>query len=148
MQAADGIARSDAEKNEKQNAPAGAEAFVSEEDAVKEAPPWIVLRCRSGEGVTGQSGCVGLREFLVVQEISLSLDKLRRKRNRGPAPLRRKAFHWLDETCDPTVSRQIHANENIASFECSRCKSIFKPTPVPMKRSGAHASKLLARPKS
>jgi hypothetical protein len=33
-------------------------------------------------------------------------DILRRKRNRGPPLLGRKAFHWLDETCDPTVSSQ------------------------------------------
>jgi hypothetical protein len=75
VQVADGVARSDAEKNEKENAPAGTEAFVSEEDAVKEAPLWIVLRCRSREVVTGQSGCVGLGEFLIVQEISSSLER-------------------------------------------------------------------------
>jgi len=37
VERADGIVRADAEKNEEENAPAGSEALVSEEDAVKQA---------------------------------------------------------------------------------------------------------------
>jgi hypothetical protein len=63
--AADGIVRAEAEKNEEENAPAGSEALVSEEDAAEEA------RLR---GVSkGRSGKVGLRESQVVQGISSSL---------------------------------------------------------------------------
>ena len=68
VQAADGVARSEAEKNEQENAPAGAEAFVSEEDAVKEALLGSVLRGRSGDVVR--------REILTVQEITISLGLL------------------------------------------------------------------------
>ena len=50
MQAADGVVRADAEKNEEENAPAGAEALVSEEDTVDEA------RLGSGEDVIERRG--------------------------------------------------------------------------------------------
>jgi hypothetical protein len=43
VQHADGIVRADAEENEEENAPAGSEAVVSEEDAVKEARRLSVL---------------------------------------------------------------------------------------------------------
>jgi hypothetical protein len=53
VQHADGIVRADAEQNEEENAPAGAEALVSEEDAVKEVRLGSVLRGRRGEDVIG-----------------------------------------------------------------------------------------------
>jgi len=74
VQHADDVVRTEAEKNEDENAPAGAKALVSEEDAMKEARLGSVLRGRSGEGVNGQSGGVGLHEVRIVQEISLSLE--------------------------------------------------------------------------
>jgi hypothetical protein len=43
VHASNGVVRAEAEKNEEENAPAGSEAVVSEEDAVKEARRLSVL---------------------------------------------------------------------------------------------------------
>jgi len=49
VQVADGVIRAEAKKHEEKNAPAGAETFVADEDAVEEARPGSVLRGRNGE---------------------------------------------------------------------------------------------------
>jgi hypothetical protein len=49
VQHTDGVVRADAEKNEEENTPAGTEALVSEEYAVKEVRPRSDLT--SGEDV-------------------------------------------------------------------------------------------------
>ena len=72
VHAADGVVRAEAEKNEEENAPAGAEALISEQDTVDAASLGSALRGRSGEDVIRQSGGVGLREVRIVQGISSS----------------------------------------------------------------------------
>ena len=73
VQAADSVIRTEAEKNEEENAPAGAEALLSEEYAVDETRIGNVLRGRSAEDVIRQSGGVWLCGLLIVQGISSSL---------------------------------------------------------------------------
>jgi len=65
---ADGVIQTEAKKNEEENAPAGAETLIAEQDTVEEAQLGSALRDRSGR--------VGLGEVRVGQGISSSLELL------------------------------------------------------------------------
>jgi phage baseplate assembly protein W len=81
---AHGVVQAHAEKNKEENAPACAEALVSEEDAIKEARLGSILRGRSGRRFNGRSGGCGLRELLVVQGISSSFGLVMVPESTGP----------------------------------------------------------------